>query len=127
MNSKGFCDVLENKKKIPSYRFLVLHRFVKNGSRSVNSKNNSKVTYTQTLFQRSQLDAHYFLVHLFKLFYMFQATICPSSAEHTVSMTLVFFALYGWLPGLLVAMRLCFIPTSRPDSHPYRVKNTSVA
>jgi len=30
--------------------------------------------------------------------------------------TLVFFTLYGWLSGL-----------GRPDSHPYRVKNTSVA
>jgi len=39
--------------------------------------------------------------------------------------TLAFFTLYGWLSGLLDGMSL--ILTSRPDSHPYRVKNTSVA
>jgi len=39
--------------------------------------------------------------------------------------TLVFFTLCGWLSGLVVGMSL--IPTTRPDSHPYRVKNTSVA
>ena len=39
--------------------------------------------------------------------------------------TLIFLIVYGWLSGLLVGMSL--IPTSRPDSHPYRVKNTSVA
>ena len=35
-------------------------------------------------FKWSQLGAHYFLVYLFKLLYMFR----------------VFFALYGWLSGL---------------------------
>ena len=30
--------------------------------------------------------AHYFLVYLFKLLYMFRATMCPSSGELTVSM-----------------------------------------
>jgi len=39
--------------------------------------------------------------------------------------TLVFFVLCRWLSGLLVGMSL--IPISRPDSHPYRTKNTSVA
>jgi len=38
---------------------------------------------------------------------------------------LVFFVLYWWLSGLLVGTSL--IPTSRPDSHPYRTKNTSIA
>jgi hypothetical protein len=33
---------------------------------------------------------------------------------------MVFFTLYGWLSGLLVA-------TSRQDSQPYKVKNTGVA
>jgi len=37
-----------------------------------------------------------------------------------IYVTLVFFTLYAWLSGLL-------IPTSRPDSHPYTVKYTSVA
>jgi len=44
---------------------------------------------------------------------------------YCIYVTLVFFTLYGRLSGLLVGMRL--IPTSRPDSRPYRVKNTSVA
>jgi len=33
-----------------------------------------------------QLGAHYFLVYLFQILYMFQATMCPSSGELTVSM-----------------------------------------
>ena len=37
-------------------------------------------------FKWSQLGAHYFLVYLFQLLYMFRATICPSSRELTVSM-----------------------------------------
>ena len=39
--------------------------------------------------------------------------------------TLVHFVLYAWLSGVVVEMRL--IPTSTPESHPYRVKNTGVA
>ena len=38
------------------------------------------------LFQIKPLGAHYFLVYLFKLLYMFRATMCPSSGELTVSM-----------------------------------------
>jgi len=48
----------------------------------------------------AQLGAHYFLVYLFKLLYMFQATMCPSSGELTVSMRHWYFCtLYGWLSG----------------------------
>ena len=63
-------------------------------------------------FKWSQLGAHYFLVYLFQLLYMFQPTMCPSSEELTVSMLHSYFSLctYGWLSGLLVGMRL--------ESHP---------
>ena len=37
-------------------------------------------------FKWSQLGAHYFLVYLFQLLYMFRATMGPSPAELTVSM-----------------------------------------
>ena len=57
-------------------------------------------------FKWSHLGVHYFLVYLFQILYMFRATMCPSAGELTVSMR--------------------HIPTSRPDSHPYRVKNISV-
>ena len=64
-------------------------------------------------FKWSQLGAHYFLVNLFQLLYIFRATICPSSGELTVVRHWYFFTLYGWLSVL--------------HSQPYRVKNTSVA
>jgi len=38
-----------------------------------------------TFFKWSQLGAHYFLVYLFQLLYMFRAIVCPSSGELTVS------------------------------------------
>ena len=37
--------------------------------------------------------AHYFLVYLFKLLYMFRATMCPSSGELTVSVRHWYFSL----------------------------------
>ena len=58
------------------------------------------------LFKWSQLDAHNFLVYLSQLLYMFRAAMCTSSGELTV-----------WVA----------VCCSRPDSHPYRVKNTTVA
>jgi len=51
-----------------------------------------------------------------QLLYMFRAIMCPSSGEFTVSMR-------HWSAGWDERL----IPTSRPDSHPHRVKNTSVA
>jgi len=57
-----------------------------------------------SLFKWSQLGAHYFLVYLFQLLYMFRAIMCPSS-------------------GALIGESL----VCRPDSHPYRLNNTSVA
>ena len=69
-------------------------------------------------FKWSQLGAHYFLVYLFQLLYMFRATMCPSSGELTVSMQHWYFSL---------CMGGCLVCCSRPDSRPYRVKNTSVA
>ena len=68
-------------------------------------------------FKWSQLGAHYFLVYLFELLYMFRATTW-SSGELTVCMQHWYFSLCmgGWL-----------VCCSRPDSHPYRVKNTGVA
>ena len=55
---------------------------------------------------------------------MFRATVCPSSGEFTVSMdTGIFYSAVGsagWDETSL-------IPISIPDSHPYIVKNTSVA
>ena len=44
-------------------------------------------------FKWSQLGAHYFLVYLFQLLYMFQPTMCPSSEELTVSMRHWYFSL----------------------------------
>jgi len=64
----------------------------------------------------SQLGAHYYSVYLFQLLYMFRATMCQSSAEIIVSMR-------HW--HLLLCMGGGLV--SRPDSHQYRVKNTSVA
>jgi len=69
--------------------------------------------YHRVVFSKwSQLGAHYYLVYLFQLLYMFRATVCPSSAELTV---------------IYVSMSGCLVCCSRPDSHPYRAKNTSVA
>ena len=77
-------------------------------------------------FKWSQLGAHYFLVYLFQILYMFRATMCTSSGELTVSIRHWYFSLC--VGGCLV----CWLgwdsfPTSRPDSHPHRVKNTGVA
>jgi len=44
-------------------------------------------------FKWSHLGAHYFFVYLFQLFYMFQATMCPSSEELDVSMWQWYFSL----------------------------------
>ena len=74
--------------------------------------------FTVFFFIWSQLDAHYFFVYLFQILYMTThiTSMWPSSGELNVSMWhLVLVILCGWLPGLLVGMRL--IPTSRPDSH----------
>ena len=57
----------------------------------------------------SQLAAHYFLVYLFQLLYMFRATMCLSSGELTVSMR-------HWYFSLCVGGR--HIPTSRPRLPP---------
>ena len=67
-------------------------------------------------FKLSQLGAHYFLVYLFQLLYMFRATMWPSAGELAVSMRHWYFSLC--MGGCLVY---------RTDRHPYRVKNTSVA
>jgi len=47
-------------------------------------------------FKWSQLGAHYFLIYLFQLLYIFWATMCPSSGELTVSMHPWYFSLYCW-------------------------------
>ena len=55
------------------------------------------------VFKWSQLSAHYLLVHLFQLLYMFRAAMCPSSGEFTVSMRHWYFCtLYVWLSGLQI-------------------------
>ena len=56
---------------------------------------------------------------------MFWATMCPSSGENTVPMRhLVFVTLYRWLSSMQGGMK-CFIPPCIPDSHLYRVTNTT--
>jgi len=67
-------------------------------------------------FKWSQLDAHYFLVYLFQLLYMFRATMCPSSRELIVSMRHFYFS--SCMGGCLVCWLgwdSCLIPTSRPE------------
>jgi len=59
-------------------------------------------------FKRSQLVAHYFVVYLFQLLYMFRATMCPSSGKLTVSMRHWYFSL---------CMGGCLVCCNRPDSH----------
>jgi len=54
------------------------------------------------LFKLKLLGAHYFLVYLFQLLYMFRATMCPSSKELTVSTRHWYFSLWlvcwlGWV------------------------------
>jgi len=44
-------------------------------------------------FERSKLGAHYFLVYLSQLLYMFRATMCLLSGEITVSMRYWYFSL----------------------------------
>jgi len=44
-------------------------------------------------FNRSQLGAHYFLVYLFQILYMFRATVCPLSGELTASVRHWYFSL----------------------------------
>jgi hypothetical protein len=50
------------------------------------------VTY-RIFFKWSQLGAHYFLVYLFQLLYLFRATVYPSSGELTLSMRHWYFSL----------------------------------
>ena len=61
-------------------------------------------------FKWSQLGAHYFVVYLFQILYMFQATMCPSSGEITVSMRQWYFSLC-----------MCGFLVCRPESHPYQL------
>ena len=56
----------------------------------------------------SQLGAHYFLVYLFQLLYMFRATMRPSSGQLTASMRHWYFSLCNG--G-------CLVRCSRPDSY----------
>ena len=66
-------------------------------------------------FKWSQLGSHYFLVYLFQILYIFRAPMCPLSEELTVSKLHWYFSFcMGGCMG------------RRPDSHPYRTKNTSV-
>ena len=65
----------------------------------------------RVFFKWSQLGAHYFLVYLFQLLYMFRPTMCPSSGELTVSMRHWYFSLC--MGGCLVCTILgIFISTS---------------
>ena len=57
-------------------------------------------------FTWSQLGAHYFLVYLFQLLYMFRATMCPLSGELTVSMRHWYFSLC--MGGCLVRWYIYF-------------------
>ena len=72
-------------------------------------------------FKWSQLGAHYFLVYLFQLLYMFRATVCPSSGELYLCNTGIFHSV--WV-AVWAASR---DETRRPYSNPHRVKNSSVA
>jgi len=74
-------------------------------------------TDRETCFKWNQLGTHCFLVYLFQLLYMFRATMCPSSEELTASIRHWYFSL---------CVDGCLVCCSRPDSHPYKVKNTSV-
>ena len=48
-------------------------------------------------FKWSQLGAHYFLVYLFQLLYMFQANMCQSSAELSIYLYLyIYFFVVGY-------------------------------
>jgi hypothetical protein len=74
-----------------------------------------------------------YLLYFFPNSLHVRATMCPSSGEFTVYMRHCYSSicmggcLDGWL-GCGCGLIPCnHIPTSRPDSHPYRVKNTSVA
>jgi len=62
--------------------------------------------------------------------YMFRATTCPSSGEHTVPMRhLVFVTLYRWLPGMqggfgTLAPHIFFMTTAVfPPSPPFTYEN----
>ena len=59
-------------------------------------------------YKWSQLGAHYFVVCLFQLLYMFRATTCPSSGELTVSMRHWYFSL---------CMGGCLVCSSQPADH----------
>ena len=53
-------------------------------------------TYCITFFKWSQLHAHYFLVYLFQLLYMFRTTCVPIIRRtYCIYATLVFVTLYG--------------------------------
>ena len=65
------------------------------------------------LFQMNPTGCTLLLVYLFQLLYLFRTNMCPSSGEFTVSMR------HRYFYSLWVVV---LIPTSRPDSHPYRLK-----
>jgi len=67
-------------------------------------------------FKWTQMGSHCFLVYLFQLLYMFRTTMCPSSRELTLSTRYWYFSL-----------RMDYNLVCRPESHPYRVKNTGGA
>jgi len=71
-------------------------------------------------FKRSQLAAHYFLVYLFQLLYMFRATMCPSSGELTVSMPQWYFSLcVGWFSSQPAVQTATYTEWNIPVSHRY--------
>ena len=58
-------------------------------------------------FKWSQLGSHYFLVYLFQLLYIVQATMCPSSGELTVSMRHCYFSL--WNKCIVLKIRRSYV------------------
>ena len=80
-----------------------------------NSNVSDSLESVLNLFKWSQLGAHYFLVYLFQLPYMFRATVCPSSGELTVPMRHWYFS--PFMGGCLVCrLQSIFISTSLHDS-----------
>ena len=63
----------------------------------------SDIFLSLIFFKWSQLGAHYFLIYLFKLLYMFRSTMCPSSGEPTVSMQHWYFSFF--MGGCLVCRK----------------------
>ena len=119
LNNNDLCSSFCTYKPVASLRDIFMFEIwglmlkgYKNIISIISDWNLSKVK--RIFFSKwNQLEAHYFLVHLLQLLYMFRAAMCPSPEELTVSMWHWYFSLcmVCWLGWVL------FQPADQTETH----------